>query len=128
MGNLAGNPLVVGTFDPSQAAYEAVEGGTYSASVNAQITPPLPGPGLAPSGIQMNFHSLASSRMPDIYTLHTYSLITNMVTVIETDQCVRNNEYSNQTFTNPQMRLGNVTLSTFTTGGKSDPLLSQDLH
>jgi hypothetical protein len=58
--------------------------------------------------------------MAQLYTLHTYNVVSNMPTIIETGQSVRNNEYANQTFANPEMRVGNVTLSSLTTGGKSN--------
>jgi hypothetical protein len=47
VGGLAGKSLLIGTFDPSQAAYSVLAGGMYSALVNAQITPSLIGPSLA---------------------------------------------------------------------------------
>lgn len=95
MGDLIGNQILVGTFDPPQAAYSAFPGDTYSTSVNAQFTPPLVGPGLAPSAIQMKFQSLEFSGMPQIYTMHTYHNMSNQPTIIETGKCVRNNEYAN---------------------------------
>lgn len=120
MGNLAGNPILVGTFDPPQAAYNSLSGGVYSASVNAQITPPLVGPSLTPSAIQIVFESLEASGVSQLYTLHTVNALSNQLTIIETGQCVRNNEYANQTFADPQMRMGNVTLSILSTGGISE--------
>ena len=116
VGNAEGNPLLVGTFDPTQAAYNVLPNGIYSASVNAQLSPPeLSGPAVAPYAMSFVFQDLETSIIP-LYTLHTFDSLRNQPTIVKSGQCVRNNEYSNQTFTDPHMRLGNVTFGQCTSG------------
>lgn len=130
VGALEGNPLHVATFgklllcgrschkntwiliqnraaDPNDKAYDIFSGGIYSATGKEVIVPnPVSGPGVYPDLIDTLFSTPSKAGS----TAKPFHQMLNFPIILPTGQCQRNTYYFNETFANPQLGRGNVTL------------------
>ncbi|KAL8688400.1 MAG: hypothetical protein Q9218_005679 [Villophora microphyllina] len=107
VGSAEGNNCFVAEFAPDSDAYAPIAPGEFSAEIKQVIVPnPLSGPGIVPEAFDLDFVTATSP----LYTEHTFHALINQPLILTNTQCQRNNYYFNETFTEPTMRSGNVTL------------------
>ncbi|KAG4437811.1 hypothetical protein IFR05_006698 [Cadophora sp. M221] len=104
---LGGNVLLEGQFVPDTAPYSEISPGQYSAQGKLSIVPnPLSGPGVIESIYDLDFTTAETPQ----YTEHTFHSIINQPVILNNGMCLRNTIYFNETFANPALRTGKVTL------------------
>ncbi|KAI4200212.1 MAG: hypothetical protein LQ350_004070 [Teloschistes chrysophthalmus] len=115
VGSAVGTNIFVAQFAPTDDAYAPIDNSPneFSTRVQQVIVPePLSGPGIVPEAYDFDF---VSTKNP-LYTDHTFHALLNQPLILTNDFCQRNTYYFNETFTNPTMRSGNVTLFGPTSG------------
>ncbi|KAL9584226.1 MAG: hypothetical protein Q9212_002255 [Teloschistes hypoglaucus] len=109
VGSAEGTNIFVAQFAPTNDAYAPIDSNPneFSARVQQVIVPnPASGPGIVPEAFDFDF---VSTKTP-LYTDHTFHSLLNQPLILTNGLCQRNTYYFNETFTNPTMRSGNVTL------------------
>ncbi|KAL9051789.1 MAG: hypothetical protein Q9206_004565 [Seirophora lacunosa] len=109
VATLTGTPVIVGFFDPNDDAYSPVASNPneFVAQVKKEIVPnSLSGPSVRPSAIDYDF---VTARNP-LYTQRTFRVLINQPLILTNLACQRNTYYFNETFAEPVLRSGNVTL------------------
>lgn len=104
-----GNALFVGEFTPDTAAYSEIFPGEYSTQGKLSIVSnPVSGPGVIESVYDLDF----TTAQNPLYTQHTFHSVINQPVILNNGMCLRNTIYFNETFANPELRTGKVTLYT----------------
>lgn len=96
--------------DPNNQAYKSIDAtpNTLSAQTKQVIIPnPESGPGVTPSAIDLLFRPAGSS---PVYPAKAVISLMNQPTFLTTGQCQLNAYYFNETFADPILRTGDVTL------------------
>ncbi|KAL9003725.1 MAG: hypothetical protein Q9188_003429 [Gyalolechia gomerana] len=109
VGTGEGTPIFVGRFAPNNDAYAPIASNPneFSAQVKQIILPnPISGPGIIPEAYDFDFFTA----MSPLYTAKTFHAIINQPTILTNLMCQRNTYYFNETFAEPELRSGNVTL------------------
>ena len=110
VGSINTNPIKLGQITPDTAAYLPIGPDQYSSQVEKVTLPNgISGPKIAPSAIDLEFHT---TRKPK-YTAHSFHTMLNQPLILTSNimgRCQRNNVYFNESFANPIMRKGTVTL------------------
>ncbi|KAL8663177.1 MAG: hypothetical protein Q9202_004109 [Teloschistes flavicans] len=124
VGSAEGTTIFVAEFAPPDDAYAPIDSSPneFSAEVKQVIVPnPISGPGIVPEAFDFDF---VSTKAP-LYTDHTFHALLNQPLILTNGQCQRNTYYFNETFTNPTMRSGNVTLFGPTAGSAPQVLAAK---
>ncbi|KAL2061204.1 hypothetical protein VTL71DRAFT_7477 [Oculimacula yallundae] len=104
---VGGNTVLPGQFVPDTAAYSQISSGEYSSQGKVGVPNPLSGPGLVKSVYDLDFFTAESP----LYTEHTFHTVINQARILtQPGMCLRNTIYFNETFSNPILRIGKVTL------------------
>ncbi|KAL9024319.1 MAG: hypothetical protein Q9196_006601 [Gyalolechia fulgens] len=109
VGNAEGTPIFVGRFAPNNDAYAPIASNPdqFVAQVKQIILPnPVSGPGIIPEAFDMTFATAISP----LYDAKTFHVIINQPVILTNLLCQRNTYYFNETFAEPSLRSGNVTL------------------
>ncbi|KAL9107666.1 MAG: hypothetical protein Q9227_007473 [Pyrenula ochraceoflavens] len=109
VGTGEGSTLTTAQFVPNNAAYSSISNNpnTYTFQIKPIIVPnPISGPGVILEGVDSTFTSSDSSP----YTPHTFHTVINQPLILNNGLCQRNVYLFNQSFTEPVMRKGNITL------------------
>ncbi|KAL4945605.1 hypothetical protein BDV06DRAFT_219142 [Aspergillus oleicola] len=98
------------SFAPDTEAVQALDGTElFSVEVKPYLLPnTLSGPGVYAEAFDILYSLIDEEESP--YTQHTFHNLVNHPTLLNNGRCQRNTLYFNQTFTNPKMAVGNVTL------------------
>lgn len=110
VATLTVTPVIVGFFDPNDDAYSPVASNPneFVAQVKKEIVPnTLSGPSVRPSAIDFDF---VTARSSPLYTQRTFRALINQPLILTNLACQRNTYYFNETFAEPVLRSGNVTL------------------
>ncbi|QDS70944.1 hypothetical protein FKW77_006980 [Venturia effusa] len=114
VATILGTPVLIGEFDPPNAAYKQPTPGRYSSTVQNAflfgITNFISGPSFLGKLMDMRWQSLPPDQQPK-YSLRAWKHIINLplyLTYYKT--CARNNYYTNSTFNEIVSRVGSVTL------------------
>ena len=95
------------TFSPDTAAVRSLSGGLYSIEVKPYLLPnTISGPGVYAEAFDILYSLTQSSP----YTDHTFHALLNQPQLLNNGLCQRNTLYFNETFANPKMAVGSVTL------------------
>jgi hypothetical protein len=106
---LEGTTTFPASFAPDTAAAKALPGGLYSIQAKPYLLPnTLSGPGVYAEAFDMLYELVNKAESP--YTEHTFHDLLNRPQLLNNGKCQRNTLYFNQTFTDPKMAVGNVTL------------------
>lgn len=94
--------------DPNNAAYKLLtDAPSYSAQVKEVIVPnPVSGPGISPSAIDLLF----TPTTKPLYPAKTFNRMMNQPLYLTNGMCQFNAHYFNETFAQPSLRTGSVTL------------------
>ncbi|KAI4270847.1 MAG: hypothetical protein L6R38_007004 [Xanthoria sp. 2 TBL-2021] len=110
VGSLGGSTIFVASFDPNNDAYAPIASNPtiYTARVKQVIIPnPISGPEVKPEAFDLAFFS---TRTP-LYTEKTFHTLINQPQILNNQLlCQRNTYYFNETFAEPKLRTGNVTV------------------
>lgn len=95
------------TFVPDTAAAQSLPNGFYSQQVKLVLVPnPVSGPGVIASAYDMLY---ALTKMSP-YTDRTFHALLNIPQLLNNGKCQRNTVYFNESFADPKMAMGSVTL------------------
>lgn len=110
---VSGVPLFEGTniapaiVVPDTAAVQPLPGGEYSFQAKPYILPnPISGPGVQGEAIQLSYQLTSDSPYPE----QTFRRLLNGPQLLNTGLCQRNTLYFNDTFADPKMAKGKLTL------------------
>lgn len=110
VGSLGGTTIFVADFNPNNDAYAPIASNpaTYTARVKQVIIPnPISGPEVKPEAFDLAF----SSTQTPLYTAKTFHTLINQPQILNNGLlCQRNPYYFNETFAEPRLRTGNVTV------------------
>ncbi|KAL8935689.1 MAG: hypothetical protein Q9216_005301 [Gyalolechia sp. 2 TL-2023] len=109
VGTAEGTKIFVGRFAPNNDAYAPIASNPneFTAQVKQIILPnPISGPGIVPEAYDLDF----ISALAPLYTQKIFRAIINQPTILTNLLCQRNTYYFNETFAEPKLRSGNVTL------------------
>lgn len=102
-----GTTIFPATFAPDTAAAQGLPKGLYSIEVKPYLLPnTISGPGVYAEAFDMLFRLTQASP----YTDHTFHSLLNIPQLLNNKKCQRNTIYFNETFADPKMAVGNVTL------------------
>lgn len=102
-----GTPIAPATVVPDTAAVQALPGGLLNFQAKPYILPnPISGPGLQGEALQLLYKLTTNTPYP----ASTFHRLINGPQLLNTGLCQRNTQYFNETFTDPKMGKGNVTL------------------
>ncbi|CAO1602148.1 hypothetical protein XANCAGTX0491_005779 [Xanthoria calcicola] len=110
VGSLGGTTIFVADFNPNNDAYAPIASNPaiYTARVKEVIIPnPISGPEVKPEAFDLAF----SSTQTPLYTAKTFHNLINQPQILNNGLlCQRNPYYFNETFAEPRLRTGNVTV------------------
>jgi hypothetical protein len=102
-----GTTVFPATFAPDTAAVQSLPDGIYSIQVKPYLLPnTISGPGVYAEAFDVLYTLTKNSP----YTDHTFHALLNIPQLLNTGKCQRNTLYFNETFADPKMAVGNVTL------------------
>lgn len=102
-----GTLIFPATFAPDTDAVKSLAGGLYSTQVKPYLLPnTISGPGVYAEAVDLLYRLTQSSP----YTAHTFHSLLNRPQLLINKNCQRNTLYFNETFADPKMAVGNVTL------------------
>ncbi|KAI4270400.1 MAG: hypothetical protein LQ337_006705 [Flavoplaca oasis] len=110
VGTIGGSSIFPASFDPEDNAYAPIASNPnqFTARVQQVIVPnPLSGPEVKPEAFDLIF----SSTSTPLYTQQTFTRLINQPIILNNLLlCQRNLYYFNESFAEPQLRTGNVTV------------------
>lgn len=102
-----GSTIFPATFAPDTSAAKSLPNGFYSIQAKPYLLPnTISGPGIYTEAFDMLFKLTSSSP----YTDHTFHALLNIPQLLNNGKCQRNTIYFNDTFADPKMAVGEVTL------------------
>jgi hypothetical protein len=102
-----GTTIFPATFSPDTSAARALPNGFNSIQVKPFLLPnTISGPGIYAEAFDISFKTTDSSP----YTAHTFHSLLNIPQLLNTKKCQRNTVYFNESSSEPQMAVGEVTL------------------
>ncbi|KAI3587249.1 hypothetical protein IWW34DRAFT_839505 [Fusarium oxysporum f. sp. albedinis] len=102
-----GTTIFPATFSPDTSAARALPNGFNSIQVKPFLLPnTISGPGIYAEAFDISFKTTDSSP----YTAHTFHSLLNIPQLLNTNKCQRNTVYFNESSSEPQMAVGEVTL------------------
>ncbi|KAF5008740.1 hypothetical protein FDECE_4977 [Fusarium decemcellulare] len=102
-----GTTIFPATFAPDTSAAKALPNGLYSVQVKPYLLPnTISGPGIYAEAFDMLFKLTDTSP----YTARTFHSLLNIPQLLNNKKCQRNTIYFNETFADPKMAVGEVTL------------------
>ncbi|KAL8730117.1 MAG: hypothetical protein Q9166_004316 [cf. Caloplaca sp. 2 TL-2023] len=121
VGTLEGTTIFVASFAPNNDAYAPIASNPneFTAQVKQVIIPnPISGPSVKPEAFDFDFITAKSP----LYTARTFHAMINQPQTLNNLLCQRNPYYFNETFAEPKLRSGNVTLYGPTAGAAPSAL------
>ncbi|KAM0543477.1 hypothetical protein ACHAPJ_012275 [Fusarium lateritium] len=102
-----GTTIFPATFAPDTSAAKTLPNGFYSIETKPYLLPnTISGPGIYAEAFDMLFKLTKTSP----YTAHTFHSLLNIPQLLNNKKCQRNTVYFNDTFADPKMAVGEVTL------------------
>lgn len=93
---------------PDTAAVQTLPGGLYNFQVKPFLLPnPVSGPGVVAEAFDLLYRLTSTSP----YTAHTFHSLINNPQLLDSGLCQRQALYFNETFADPKMAVGNITLT-----------------